>query len=114
MTTSPSGSCRACGAPAVVQEQLARTREEQQKEATATKGYQTVLLGVAMMIGGILGSMCCTGLAGNGQIVLVSEMYQAKASAVNGIESVRKSAPLSDRYDKLISKTGKHYFTLKL
>ena len=51
--------------------------------------------------------------AGNGQVILVSEMYQAKASALNGIESVRKSAPISERYDKLISKTGKHYFTLK-
>jgi uncharacterized protein len=30
-------------------------------------------------------------LAGNGQIVLSSEMYKAKASAQNGIESVRKN-----------------------
>ena len=51
--------------------------------------------------------------AGNGQVILASEMYQAKASAVNGIESVKKSAPLSERYDKLISKSGKFYFTLK-
>jgi uncharacterized protein YegP (UPF0339 family) len=51
--------------------------------------------------------------AGNGEVILVSEMYQAKAGALNGIESVRKSAPLSERYDKLVSKTGKYYFTLK-
>ena len=51
--------------------------------------------------------------AGNGQVILASEMYQAKASAVNGIESVKKSAPLSERYEKLTSKSGKFYFTLK-
>ena len=51
--------------------------------------------------------------AGNGQVILASEMYQAKASAVNGIESVKKSSPLSERYDKLVSKSGKFYFTLK-
>ena len=39
-------------------------------------------------------------LAGNGQTILSSEMYEAKASAVNGIESVKKmvvSAPASRR-----------------
>jgi len=51
--------------------------------------------------------------AGNGQIILVSEMYKAKESTLNGIESVRKNAPLSDRYEKLTSKNGKFYFTLK-
>ena len=51
--------------------------------------------------------------AGNGQVVLASEMYRAKSSAVNGIESVKKSASLGERYDKLISKSGKFYFTLK-
>jgi len=50
--------------------------------------------------------------AGNGQVILASEMYQAKASAVNGIASVKKSAPLGERYDKLTSKSGKFYFTL--
>ena len=28
-------------------------------------------------------------LAGNGQVILSSEMYEARASAVNGIESVK-------------------------
>ena len=31
--------------------------------------------------------------AGNGQKILASEGYKAKASALNGIESVRKNAP---------------------
>ena len=51
--------------------------------------------------------------AGNGEIILASEMYKAKAGAQNGIESVKKNAPLAERYDKLVSKNGKPYFTLK-
>lgn len=51
--------------------------------------------------------------AGNGQIILVSEMYEAKASAVNGIESVKKNAPEDKRYDRLVAKNGAFYFTLK-
>lgn len=51
--------------------------------------------------------------ASNGQVILASEMYQTKSSAINGIESVKKNAPTAERYDKLISKTGKFYFTLK-
>jgi len=31
--------------------------------------------------------------AGNGQVIAQSEMYESKASAVNGIESVKKNAP---------------------
>ena len=52
-------------------------------------------------------------LAGNGQIVLTSEMYEAKASALNGIESVRKNGPDDARYDRLSAKDGSPYFTLK-
>jgi uncharacterized protein len=31
--------------------------------------------------------------AGNGQVIATSEHYESKASALNGIESVRKNAP---------------------
>ena len=51
--------------------------------------------------------------AANGQNILASEMYKAKASALNGIESVKKNAPNESRYDKLTSANGKPYFTLK-
>ena len=37
-------------------------------------------------------------LARNGQVILTSEMYDSKASAVNGIESVKKNAPDDGRY----------------
>ena len=52
-------------------------------------------------------------LAGNGQIIMSSEMYESKASAQNGIASVRKNAPSDARYDRLVGKDGSPYFTLK-
>ena len=52
-------------------------------------------------------------LAGNGQVILTSEVYEAKASASNGIASVRKNAADAARFDKLQAKDGSPYFTLK-
>jgi uncharacterized protein YegP (UPF0339 family) len=52
-------------------------------------------------------------LATNGQIILSSEMYETKASALNGIESVRKNSALEARYAKMTSTNGDPYFTLK-
>ena len=52
-------------------------------------------------------------LAANGQAILASEMYEAKPSALNGIESVRKNGPVEARFDKLSAKDGSPYFTLK-
>jgi hypothetical protein len=31
--------------------------------------------------------------AGNGEIIAVGEAYESKASAINGIESIKKNAP---------------------
>ena len=52
-------------------------------------------------------------LAGNGQIILVSEMYESKASALNGIASVQKNSGDDARYGRLVGKDGSPYFTLK-
>ena len=52
-------------------------------------------------------------LADNGQVILSSEMYEAKASAVNGIESVKKNAADEARFERLDGKDGSPYFTLK-
>ncbi|WP_332777276.1 YegP family protein [Polaromonas sp.] len=52
-------------------------------------------------------------LAGNGQKILASEMYESKASALNGIESVRKNAGDDTKYARLVGKDGSPYFTLK-
>ena len=52
-------------------------------------------------------------LAGNGQVILQSEMYETKASALNGIASIQKNASEDARYERLVSKSDKPYFTLK-
>ncbi len=51
--------------------------------------------------------------AGNGQIILASEGYKQRASADNGIESVRKNAPEDGRYERSKTKNGKYRFNLK-
>jgi uncharacterized protein YegP (UPF0339 family) len=51
--------------------------------------------------------------AGNGEVILTSEQYKAKASAEGGIESVRKNAPTDDRYERKKSTSGQNYFVLK-
>lgn len=51
--------------------------------------------------------------AGNGEVILNSELYKTKASALNGIESVQKNSPEDGRYERLEAKNGKPYFNLK-
>ena len=40
-------------------------------------------------------------------------MYEAKASALNGIESVKKNAADDSRFERLVAKNGSPYFSLK-
>lgn len=51
--------------------------------------------------------------AGNGEIILTSELYSTKSSAENGITSVQINSPLDDRYEKKTASNGKYYFNLK-
>jgi uncharacterized protein YegP (UPF0339 family) len=51
--------------------------------------------------------------AANGQDILTSEMYKAKASAKNGIASVKKHAPDDARYERKEDKKGHPRFNLK-
>ncbi|MCH2224068.1 MAG: YegP family protein [Crocinitomicaceae bacterium] len=51
--------------------------------------------------------------AGNGQVILTSEMYTTKAACENGIESVKKNADNDDRYERKEAKNGKFHFNLK-
>lgn len=51
--------------------------------------------------------------AGNGEKILASEGYKQKASALNGIESVRKNAPDDGRYERKEASNGSPYFNLK-
>ncbi len=51
--------------------------------------------------------------ASNGEIILTSERYTAKHSAMNGIESVKENAQKEERFEKLESSAGEPYFVLK-
>ena len=51
--------------------------------------------------------------AENGEKILTSESYEAKASAHNGIESVRSNASDDAQFDRRTSKDDKPYFVLK-
>lgn len=51
--------------------------------------------------------------AGNGETILTSELYKVKPSALNGIESVKKNAPLDERYERKVDKAGHPRFNLK-
>ncbi|WP_271410191.1 YegP family protein [Pseudomonas sp. Q1-7] len=51
--------------------------------------------------------------AGNGETILTSELYKAKDSALNGIESVRKNAARDGAFESKAASNGKFYFVLK-
>ncbi len=51
--------------------------------------------------------------AGNGEIILTSELYSARPSAEGGIGSVQKNSPDEARYERLEASNGKAYFNLK-
>jgi uncharacterized protein YegP (UPF0339 family) len=51
--------------------------------------------------------------AGNGEIILSSQMYASKESAFAGIESVRVNAPFEERYERKVTAEGKPMFNLK-
>jgi uncharacterized protein YegP (UPF0339 family) len=52
-------------------------------------------------------------VAANGQTILSSEMYATKAAALNGVESVKKNAPLDERYERKTNARGEPMFNLK-
>ena len=48
-----------------------------------------------------------------GKVILRSENYKVKSSAINGIESVKKNCNNAARYEMNEAKNGKLYFNLK-
>ncbi len=50
--------------------------------------------------------------ASNGQVILTSERYKTKASAENGIKSVKSNAK-DKMFERLTAKNGQPYFRLK-
>lgn len=51
--------------------------------------------------------------ASNGQVILSSETYKAKASCKNGIHSVQKNAEDDRRFERKVARNGSPYFNLK-
>ena len=51
--------------------------------------------------------------SGNAETILTSETYTSKASAENGIESVKTNSALKERFDSKVAKDGRFYFVLK-
>ena len=52
-------------------------------------------------------------LAGNGQVILKSEMYSSRSAAENGIASVQKNSGDKGQYECKTSSSEKPYFVLK-
>jgi uncharacterized protein YegP (UPF0339 family) len=51
--------------------------------------------------------------ASNGEIILSSEQYTTKASALGGIESAKANAPVDNRYERRTSASAQPFFVLK-
>jgi hypothetical protein len=51
--------------------------------------------------------------AANGEVILRSQQYASKTSAMAGITSVQANSPLDSRYERLVAADGRDYFNLK-
>ncbi len=51
--------------------------------------------------------------APNGEVILRSELYTTRASALNGVRSVTRNCRLDERYERKVAADGRPYFTLK-
>jgi len=51
--------------------------------------------------------------AGNGQIILTSQLYDAKKDASDAIASCKKNAAVDERFVRAVSTSGQPYFNLK-
>lgn len=59
------------------------------------------------------GDQCMFNLkAGNHEVILTSERYTTKASAQDGIASVRQNSPIDERYQRKTATNGSPYFSL--
>lgn len=51
--------------------------------------------------------------AGNGEVVLRSELYESRSGADGGIASVQKNSPMDAAYASAEASDGRFYFNLK-
>lgn len=49
----------------------------------------------------------------NGQVILTSETYKSKTSALKGIESVRRNSIKDTNFERRVGSNGQPYFILK-
>jgi uncharacterized protein YegP (UPF0339 family) len=50
--------------------------------------------------------------AGNGEVILTSQMYKTRESAVDGIEAVRKNVLDDKHFDRKVNTKGEPYFSV--
>ncbi len=50
--------------------------------------------------------------AGNGQVILTSQQYEAMDGVENGIDSVRTNSQLDESFDRKVATDGSPYFSL--
>jgi uncharacterized protein len=50
--------------------------------------------------------------AGNGEVILTSQLYQEKSTAEHGIESVKLNAITKNHFERKIARDGSRYFVL--
>lgn len=50
--------------------------------------------------------------AGNGQVILTSQLYASRQGAIDGVDSVRRHAAEDANYDRRTAKDGAPYFVL--
>ena len=51
--------------------------------------------------------------AGNGEVILTSELYKSKDAAENGIASVQKNSQSDGRFERKTASNGKFFFNLE-
>ncbi len=51
--------------------------------------------------------------AGNGQVILSSQMYASKSGAMNGVESVKKNCGDEKCWERKTAANGKFHFNIK-
>ena len=51
--------------------------------------------------------------AGNNQVILTSELYKEKTSALNGIKSCQENSQKDERFERKVAKDDSPYFVLK-
>ncbi len=78
LATPQEGSCPQCGTPPEVLEGLVRERHERQEVARDRAGMNSIMLGFAWLVGGLLATVVCSGLtlgAGTGRFVVATGAF---------------------------------------